>query len=117
MTMIRADVVNLFYKGYISEEKQYAMVNEKKVDFGPDAINMFFGLDDNEIGHAIFKNPKEQNLQEGLTRVAWPGTKWGRMPTRKYQLFPHNLNTEVNWRMWVRYFVNISLHGSIILAT
>ena len=32
---IRANIVNVFYKGYICEEKHYAMVKGKKVYFGP----------------------------------------------------------------------------------
>lgn len=49
VTAIRADVVNLFYKGYVSEEKHYTMVKGKKVDFKPNAINRFYRLEDNEI--------------------------------------------------------------------
>ena len=56
---IRPDVVKLLYKGYINEEELYATVKGKKVEFGPEAINVLYGLDDNEIEHAIFKNSKE----------------------------------------------------------
>lgn len=46
------------------------MVKGNKVDFGLEAINAFYGLDDNTIGNAIFKNPTEQDMQDELKRVA-----------------------------------------------
>lgn len=59
------------------------MVKGNKVDFGLEAINAFFELNDNEILHAIFKNLTKQDMQDVLKRVAWPGTKWDRTPTRE----------------------------------
>lgn len=56
--------MNLFYKGHISKEKHYVMVKGKKVDFRPNVINTFYGLNDNKIRHAIFKNPTEQHMQD-----------------------------------------------------
>uniref|UniRef100_A0A9I9DM11 Protein MNN4-like n=1 Tax=Cucumis melo TaxID=3656 RepID=A0A9I9DM11_CUCME len=99
VTTIRADVKNLFYKGYISKKKHYVMIKGKKVYFRPEVINALYRLDDNVIGHAIFKNPTQQDMQDALARVSWPGTKWDRTPTGKYQLFPHNLNTAANVRL------------------
>lgn len=49
----------MFYKGFINKEEHYAMVKGQKVDFGQNAINEFFGLEANEIGHDIFKTPRE----------------------------------------------------------
>ncbi|KAA0035538.1 protein MNN4-like [Cucumis melo var. makuwa] len=66
----------------------------KRVDFGLDAINELYRLDNNEIGHVVFKNRKDRDLQEALEKVTWPWTKWDRTPTGKYQLFPHNLTTK-----------------------
>ncbi|KAA0041933.1 hypothetical protein E5676_scaffold306G001360 [Cucumis melo var. makuwa] len=86
----------MFYKGYINEEECYAMVKGHKVDFRLDTINAFFGLETNEIGHAIFKNPQERDLEYALKRVAWSGTKWDITITRRYHLFLHNLNIEVS---------------------
>lgn len=51
---IRLNVVDLFYRGYTNIE-----VIGKKVDFGFEAINALYGLENNEIEHVIFKNPKE----------------------------------------------------------
>lgn len=67
---IRPDVVNLFYKWYISEEKHYAMAKGKKVYLGPDEINTLYSLDDNTIGHMIFKNSMKQDKEDVLKRVA-----------------------------------------------
>lgn len=47
---IRPDMVKLFYKGYINEEQHYPMAKGQKVNFGPDAINMLYGLESNVIG-------------------------------------------------------------------
>lgn len=58
--------------------------------------NEFFGLEVNEIGHDIFKNPRAQDLEIALKKVAWPRTKCDITPTRKYQLFQHNLNTKAS---------------------
>lgn len=44
------------------------MVKGQKVDFGPNTINEFYGYEGNEIGHAIFKNPIEQDLEDALKR-------------------------------------------------
>ena len=85
--MIRLDVVDSFYRGYFNAEEHYTEVKEKKVDFGYEAINILYGLENNGIKHVIFKNHKELNLQEALEKVMWPGTKWDRTPTGKYQLF------------------------------
>ena len=46
----------MFYKGYINEEESYDMVKEQKVDFELDTINELFGLEANEVRHAISKN-------------------------------------------------------------
>lgn len=75
------------------------MIKGKKVYFRPEVINALYRLDDNVIGHAIFKNSTQQDMQDALARVSWPGTKWDRTPTGKYQLFPHNLNTAANVRL------------------
>ena len=75
MTTIRPDIVKMFYKEYIREE-HYDMVKGQKFDFGPEVINEIFGLEANEIGHAIFKNPQERDSEDMLKkRVAWPATK------------------------------------------
>ncbi|KAA0053121.1 hypothetical protein E5676_scaffold441G00160 [Cucumis melo var. makuwa] len=66
---IRPDVVDLFYRGYINAEEHYTEVKGKMVDFGLEAINALFGLDNNEIKHLIFKSPKERDLQEVLEKV------------------------------------------------
>uniref|UniRef100_A0A9I9DXP4 Uncharacterized protein n=1 Tax=Cucumis melo TaxID=3656 RepID=A0A9I9DXP4_CUCME len=60
------------------------MVKGQKVDFRPSAINGLYGLESNEMGHAIFKNPLEQDLEDALKRVAWPETKWDKTPIGKY---------------------------------
>ncbi|KAA0049611.1 hypothetical protein E5676_scaffold94G00910 [Cucumis melo var. makuwa] len=42
-------------------------------------------------------------MQDVLANVAWPGTKWDRTPTGKYQLFSHNLNTAVSlWLVFIK---------------
>ena len=71
MSAVRLDVVNLFHKGFINEEEQYAMIKGQKVDFG---------LEANEIGHDIFKNWRAQDLESELKKVASPETKWDIMP-------------------------------------
>lgn len=45
----------MFYKDNINEEEHYAMVKGYKV---------YFGLEVNEIGHAIFKDPKKRDLDD-----------------------------------------------------
>ncbi|KAA0057652.1 hypothetical protein E5676_scaffold416G00290 [Cucumis melo var. makuwa] len=91
------------------------MVEGKKVDFGPDAINQLFGLEAKEIEHAIFKNPQERDLEDALKRVAWPRTKWDIMPTGKYQLFLQNLNTEaIIWLVFVKNDIRPTRHDSTI---
>lgn len=59
---IRPGVVDLFYRGYINAKEHYAEVKGKRVDFGPEAINALYGLENYEMRHVIFKNPKEHNL-------------------------------------------------------
>lgn len=59
MTTIRSGVVNLLYKRYTNVEEHYNEVKGWKVDFRPEAINEPYGLENNEIGYEIFKNPKE----------------------------------------------------------
>lgn len=59
---IRPGVVDLFYRGYINAKEHYAEVKGKRVDFRPEAINALYGLENYEIRHVIFKNPKEHNL-------------------------------------------------------
>ena len=73
--MVKPGVVDLFYKGYINAEEHYAKVKEHKVYFGPEANNALYGLEDNEIGHVTFKNPKEHNLQEAFEKVTWAGIR------------------------------------------
>uniref|UniRef100_A0A9I9CJW5 Uncharacterized protein n=1 Tax=Cucumis melo TaxID=3656 RepID=A0A9I9CJW5_CUCME len=87
-------MVDLFYKGYINIKEHYTAIKGKRVDFGLDAINELYRLDNNEIGHVVFKNRKDRDLQEALEKVTWPWTKWDRTPTGKYQLFPHNFTTK-----------------------
>lgn len=53
-------VTAIFYKGCINKEEHYAVVKGQKLDIGPDTINELLGLETNEIGHAIFKNPQEK---------------------------------------------------------
>uniref|UniRef100_A0A9I9D959 Uncharacterized protein n=1 Tax=Cucumis melo TaxID=3656 RepID=A0A9I9D959_CUCME len=84
LNAIRPDVANLFYKGDINEKEQYTEVKGRRVDFVPEAINVLYGLDDNEIGHVIFKDLKECDIQEALENVAWPETKWDRTQNGKY---------------------------------
>lgn len=47
MTEIRANVINIFYKGFICKEENYAVVKHEKVYFMPEEINGFYGLDEN----------------------------------------------------------------------
>ncbi|KAA0045299.1 hypothetical protein E6C27_scaffold316G00610 [Cucumis melo var. makuwa] len=61
------------------------MVKGRKVDFGPDAINKLYGLEDNEIGHAIFKNSFDRDKPEALEKVAWKGTKCDIRPTENLE--------------------------------
>ncbi|KAA0041264.1 hypothetical protein E5676_scaffold32G00800 [Cucumis melo var. makuwa] len=112
---IRPSVVYLFYRAYINIEELYAEVKEKRVDFGPKAINALYGLKNNEIGHLIFENPKARDLQDALENIIWPGTKWDRMPTEKYQLFPNDLNTEVSvWLVFIKKNIMPTRHDSTI---
>lgn len=62
--------MNLFYKGYINTVKHCTIVKGKKVDFRPDGINALYGLEDNVIGHAIFKELMDLNKQDALEKVA-----------------------------------------------
>lgn len=89
-------MVGLFYRGYINIKEHYAEVKGKRVDFGLDAINAIYRLENNEIGHVTFKNLKDLNLQKALEKVTWPGTKWDRAQPGKYQLIPHNLTTKAS---------------------
>ena len=66
----RPGVVDLFYKGYINTKEHYAKIKGKKGDLRPDAINTMYGLENNEVGHVIFKNPKDRDLQEALEKVS-----------------------------------------------
>lgn len=63
VTSIRPYVVKLFYKGYINDKQHYVMEKVEKADFRSDAINKLYGLESNEVGHAIFENPSEQDLE------------------------------------------------------
>ncbi|KAA0049837.1 hypothetical protein E5676_scaffold118G00350 [Cucumis melo var. makuwa] len=111
---IRLDIVKMFNKRYINEEEHYTMVKGQIFDFGIEAINELFGLEANEIGHAIFKNLQERDLEDILKRIAWPETRWDILPTR-VSLFPHNLNTEANiWLVFVKKKMMPTLHDNTI---
>ncbi|TYK23866.1 hypothetical protein E5676_scaffold419G00400 [Cucumis melo var. makuwa] len=117
MFVIRPDVMKIFYKGYINEEENYFMVKWQKLDFGPNAINGLFGLEANELGHTIFKNLQEQDLEDASITVAWSGIKWDITPTGKYQLFPHKLNTEANILVvFVKKKIMPTLHNNTCLT-
>lgn len=45
VTAIRPDVINLFYKSYMSMEKHYALMKGKKVKFEPATINVLYELE------------------------------------------------------------------------
>lgn len=68
--MIRPDVVNLFYKGYINIEKHYATIKGRNVDFRTNMINELYRLEHNEIQHALFKSPIDRAKQDALEKVA-----------------------------------------------
>ena len=76
---------------------------------------MLNGLDGNAIGHKIFKNPTQQNMNNLLARVAWLRTKWDKMPTEKYQLFLHNLNTATSvWLLFLKKKIMPMQHDTTI---
>ncbi|KAA0038405.1 hypothetical protein E6C27_scaffold270G002990 [Cucumis melo var. makuwa] len=58
----------------------------KRVDFGPYTINAIYELENKKIGHVIFKNPKDRDLQEALKKVTWLGTNYDQTLIEKYQL-------------------------------
>ncbi|KAA0047856.1 hypothetical protein E6C27_scaffold133G001210 [Cucumis melo var. makuwa] len=112
---IRPSMVNLFYRGYINTEEHYAEVKGKRINFGPSTINVIYGLKNNGLGHGIFKNPKDRNLQEALEKAKWSGTKWDQIPTYMYQLFPHNLTTEASvWLVFIKKNIMPTHHDNII---
>ena len=62
-------------------------------------VNLLYRLESNEIGHIIFKNPLEQDLEDALKGATWPGTRWDKTSIGKYQLFSHNLYTDASVRL------------------
>lgn len=73
VTEIRADVINLFYKGVIYEEENYVVVKHEKVYFRLEEINACYTLDDNVVGQVIFKNTIQEDMKDVLKRIAWSG--------------------------------------------
>ncbi|TYJ96034.1 hypothetical protein E5676_scaffold2612G00500 [Cucumis melo var. makuwa] len=59
---IRPGVVDLFYRGYINAKEHYAEVKGKRVDFGPEAINALYGLENYEIRHNIMPTRHDNTI-------------------------------------------------------
>lgn len=72
------------------------VVKRKKIYFGLDEINAFFGLDENAVGQVILKNSMREDMKDALETITWKGATWDETPIEKYQLFSHNLNTKAN---------------------
>ncbi|KAA0042385.1 hypothetical protein E5676_scaffold477G00940 [Cucumis melo var. makuwa] len=87
MTTIRPDVVNMFYKGYINTKKHYVTVKEKKVDFGQDAINTLYGLEDkhNLIKTTTYHEEIPMNVGKIICQHM---VEWVKHP-RRIKPFPH----------------------------
>lgn len=50
-----------------------------------------------------------------MEKVTWPGTKWDRTPTGKYQLFLHNLNTVASvWMVFIKKNIIPTCHDNTI---
>lgn len=41
-------------------------------------------------------------MQDTLKTIAWKGENWDKTQIEKYQLFPHNLNTQAN--VWLFFY-------------
>ncbi|TYK15967.1 hypothetical protein E5676_scaffold94G00870 [Cucumis melo var. makuwa] len=100
--------------------ESYAIVEDEKVPFTTEEINELYDLP-NDLGaypgQRLIVDCREGDAKKIIKLIVWPEADCTSTPTRRLQLFPHQLTIEANvWLFFIKKKIFPTHHDSTILT-